>query len=156
MTILNSSALHIVLQIASYYNSESERIPRVPWANIYALARPWYLSFFAQPSLVIVNDSIVRAICCHSLHFDNAKCILSPIPEESYSCQPRSGKAGGNSPGFLSDPTVTAHLVLKQREESTVKNQKRSTQYERSIPAVKWLILLVAMVTINSVSRTFV
>lgn len=54
---------------------------RVPWAERESLCGfvTNIFFFFAQPFLVVVNDGIVCAICCHSMHFDNVKCIWSPV-----------------------------------------------------------------------------
>lgn len=59
---------------------------------------------------------------CHSL------CSSLPlnIPKVDFvfvesSFSPRSGKAGGNSPGSWADLLVTGHLVLKHRGERGMK-----------------------------------
>lgn len=148
--------LHIVVQIVCYYVGEKESLMGRRLCGFVT-----NIFFFSLLNLFLSSWTMAL-----SVQFVATRCILTmwsvfgpPSIPEGTSCQLRSGKAGGNSPGSLADPIVTAHLVLNQREESRVKKKKkkrRLTQYEPSIPAVKWLILLVTMVTINSVSRTFV
>lgn len=58
VNISNSFALCIVSQIAGYYNSERERIPRIPWANIFAMARAWH-RFFSSPWTLALSAQFV-------------------------------------------------------------------------------------------------